>query len=164
LIGAAGELATAFGLLSWPSGEALRAAKICFEAWVGSRGGVESAEARDGVVAVRGFLSAHGMSRFFDPWDQRPEATKIVSNLAGFRRRVSYGEGESAYDFYITTEAWCEVCAGFDPKALADHLAARGFLSMADGGRHRAKSVGVPGHGKRRVYHIDSSILAGDDA
>jgi putative DNA primase/helicase len=43
LVGAAGELATAAGLTGWPVGEAERAARECFNAWLAARGdGVEA--------------------------------------------------------------------------------------------------------------------------
>ncbi len=162
LIAAAGEIAAAVGVLPWNTSEALAGARTCFKAWIDARGGVESAEVKDGIAAVRAFLSAHGTSRFLAAWEDRADETRI-HNLAGFRKQVSDGEG-SAYDFYVTTESWGEVCAGFDPKALAATLAKRGLLLKPEKEIHRSKVMRVPGHGRRRVYHIGASILGGDDA
>src|SRR5689334_18189728 len=44
LVAAAGELATALGVLPWPEGEAERAAARCFADWLAARGGVGPAE------------------------------------------------------------------------------------------------------------------------
>ncbi len=162
LIAAAGEIATALGILPWDSGEALNSARTCFKAWVEARGGVEPSEVRDGIAAVRAFLSAHGTSRFLAAWEDRADETRIL-NLAGYRRTVSDGDG-SAFDFYITADAWGEVCAGFDPRALAAALVERGFLKRPEKGEHLSAKVRVPGHGRPRIYHIGAAIFGGDDA
>ncbi len=162
LIAAAGEIATALGILPWDSGEALNSTRTCFKAWVEARGGVEPSEVRDGIAAVRAFLSAHGTSRFLAAWEDRADETRIL-NLAGYRRTVSDGDG-SAFDFYITADAWGEVCAGFDSRALAAALVERGFLKRPEKGEHLSAKVRVPGHGRPRVYHIGASIFGGDDA
>jgi uncharacterized protein (DUF927 family) len=158
LIAAAGEIATAAGITNWQSGEAITAAKTCFEAWLMNRGGVEAAEVREGINAVRAFLSAHVNSRFLDAWNGN--ATEKLTNLAGFRKKCEDGDG---WDFFVTTEAWPEVAAGFDAKALAAVLAERGLLSLPDSGPHRAKKLRIPGYGQRRVYHILSSIMEHGD-
>jgi len=162
LIAAAGEIATALGILPWDSGEALNSTRTCFKAWVEARGGVEPSEVKDGIAAVRAFLSAHGTSRFLAAWEDRADETRIL-NLAGYRRTVSDGDG-SAFDFYITADAWGEVCAGFDSRALAAALVERGFLKRPEKGEHLSAKVRVPGHGRPRVYHIGASIFGGDDA
>ena len=133
-----------------------------FEAWIEARGGVEPAEVRDGIAAVRTFLSAHGSSRFLPAWEEDANELRFV-NLAGFRKQVPGAEG-SAWDYYVTTEAWPEVAAGFDAKSLASTLAERGLLLAPDKGPHRAKFMRVPGHGSRRLYHLSHALMEGDDA
>ena len=64
LIAAAGELARDYGVLPWPEGEAMRAAGACFSAWLEQRGGAGPAEDAAALAQVRGFLEAHGESRF----------------------------------------------------------------------------------------------------
>ncbi len=160
LIAAAGELAVK--ITGWTPSEAIRAAKICFAAWIDARGGVEPSEERDGIAAVRAFLSAHGTSRFLAAWESGADELKI-HNLAGYRKRVNDGEG-SAYDYYITTPAWGEVCAGLDQRALASALVQRGFLRKHESEVNLNAKVRIPGHGLLRVYHILSTILEADDA
>lgn len=50
LIGAAGELATKFGLTGWSVGTAEAAAHEVFDHWLGSRGGHEPAEKREAII------------------------------------------------------------------------------------------------------------------
>ena len=144
--------------MPWEPGEALKAAKICFDAWLDARGGVEPAEVRDGINAVKAFLSANGTSRFLAAWEDRADEARIP-NLAGFRRKV----GDSI-EYLITTDAWPEIAAGFDPKSLAAALADRNLLVLPSSGPHRAKMVRIPGHGNRRVYHISPDLLEDPNA
>jgi hypothetical protein len=62
------------GILPWEAGEAVKAASVCFEAWLAERGHVGAAEAYGGVEAVRSFLQMHGMSRFIDAWGEEQQA------------------------------------------------------------------------------------------
>jgi putative DNA primase/helicase len=105
LIGAAGELATVYGVTGWPEGEALRAAGACFRRWLIARGGAGAAEDMRAVEAVRAFIALHGNSRFEavgmeEVWDsvlKRKEETgeevvderRTVVNRAGWRRKVA---------------------------------------------------------------------------
>jgi uncharacterized protein (DUF927 family) len=64
LIAHAGELATEANVTGWDPGEATTAARACFAAWLESRGSVGPLELRNLLRSVRGFLVAHGASRF----------------------------------------------------------------------------------------------------
>jgi len=168
LIGAAGELAQDYGVLPWPAGEAMRAAGACFKTWLTERGGAGSGEDAAALAQVRGFLEAHGESRFtllvLTEANEEPGAPDIARTVsrAGFRRRVRDGEGER-WEYLILPETWkTEVCKGLDAKRTAEMLAARGLL-LGGTARHRAGLVTIPGEGKRRVYVVSGAIL-GDDA
>lgn len=47
LVGAAGEIASHFGVTAWPEGAALQAAEACFQAWLQVRGGAGDLEEMD---------------------------------------------------------------------------------------------------------------------
>jgi uncharacterized protein (DUF927 family) len=161
LVAAAGEIAADLKIVPWEAGEASKAAKTCFDAWLEARGGVEPAEVRDGINAVKAFLSAHGTSRFLAAWEDNADAARIP-HLVGFRKKTIDGSVE----YFITAEAWwSEVAAGFDPKSLAKTLADRGLLVVPERelGKHNTVSKAIPGVGKRRVYHIAAAILDGED-
>jgi putative DNA primase/helicase len=158
LIGVTGELVTSLDILPWSPGEALQAAGACFRAWVEARGGVEPSEEREGIAAVRAFLSAHGFSRFLPAWEQAAGADPKIINLAGYRKRSV--DDQDGWDYFITTEAWAEIAAGFSKKSLAETLVKRGFLIPEDE-RHRSKSERIPEIGRRRVYHVSHKIFSG---
>lgn len=166
LVAAAGEMATTFGVLPWPAGEATKAAARCFEDWIAERGGTAPAEEREHVAAVRRFIELHGASRFelmgrLAPTDSAGALIeqKII-NRAGFRRvdDDSYEGGET--EFLFLPEVWkSEVCAGLNPTAVAKTLAARGMLKP-DGAGKFSRPERLPGsNSKARVYVIPAHIL-----
>lgn len=157
LIAAGGELAVAAEVLPWKRGGATAAAARCLKAWIEARGGIEPAEVRDGIDQVRGFLQANGMARFVPAWEEPDPGRVPARDVAGFRKK----EGDG-WDYYATTTAWKEICAGFDPRALAATLAEKGMLLIPSRGSRRAKLVRVPGHGQLRLYHLPGVILQGD--
>ena len=83
LIAAAGKIATALNILPWPEGEATKAATVCFASWLDVRGGIEAAEEREGVEAVRSFLSAV----FGDPPPRPFLADRLLSLVRDRDRR-----------------------------------------------------------------------------
>lgn len=166
LVAAAGELATALGVLPWEPGEAQKAAGKCFHDWLDVRGGVEPAEEREAVAAVRRFIELHGNARFepmgnLVPTDGMGQPIDMrIPNRAGFRRRDDNG----GIEYLVLPEAWRgEVCAGLDAGMVARTLLARGMLAAGGDGKPQ-KKMRIPGFPKSpRCYVITSDIL-GDDA
>jgi len=170
IIAAGGEIATQLGILPWSRGEAIAAAGKCFDDWLAVRGGIEPAEAREGIEQVRAFLLANGMARFIPAWEDERESERsdfdrsrpsriAQRDVAGYREKV--GDG---WDFYVTGSAWKdEICRGLDHRRLAATMQAKGFIESAVGA-HIGKSVRVPGYGKLRLYHIPARFLEEDDA
>ena len=156
LVAVAGELASHYGLTGWAQGESERAAKACFTAWLESFGGVGNREERSMLAQVRGFFEAHGASRFEDlnaRDDQR------VINRAGFYRNGAGGTRE----FLVLPEAFKQVCAGFDDKAAAKVLVAKGWIEPGGDGRTTQKPR-LPGMGTgTRVYVFTGKVLEGED-
>jgi uncharacterized protein (DUF927 family) len=158
-VAAAGELATACGVLPWEAGEAATAALACFEAWLAARGSVEPAEIRNGICAIRDFVSAHGTSRFSAAWEPRATnamgqaITDKINNLAGYRKK----DGD-AWDYYFTSGGWREACSGLDPRMIAEALAKKGYLNREDD-KHLTCKMRVPGLGLQRLYCVKASIL-----
>jgi putative DNA primase/helicase len=135
----------------WERGDAVRAAALCFEQWLAARGGHEAAENAAGIEQVRTFLMANGMARFIPAWEET-QSRIPVRDVAGYREQI--GDG---WDYYVTTTAWKEICTGLDPRRTAAMLRQKGYLDAE--GKHNAKSVRVPDHGKMRLYHIRSTFL-----
>lgn len=147
LIAAAGELATQFGLTCWKQGQAKDAAIDVFRIWLEGRGGSGPSEAREAIERVRGFLTAHGGTRFEridDGCDPRP-----VIDRAGWRDGPTY---------YISSDAWKKIHQGTDPSRAARHLRDAGFLTPGDGG-NLASKVPRTVAGRPRAYAVSEDIM-----
>jgi putative DNA primase/helicase len=184
LVGAAGELATAAGVTGWSEGEAEKAARACFEAWLKSRGHAGNGEEFGMVRHVAAFLEKNGDALF--TWTHRAMDDHKASTplRAGFKRMIdddgnplkidaatdyvnrhstpeSVEQRAALVEYMILPEAFRrEVCKGFDPNAVADVLRKRGHL-LHQRDRLTAKQR-LPGMGKDPVpcYHIKPSIFA----
>ena len=172
LVGAAGEIATAWKITGWHQGEAMLAAETCFKAWLSQRGGAGNQETAAMLAQVRQFFELHGDARFVD-WERATDdhAPKTV-NRAGFRkyRDVTNEAGQPIYaddgnrakeaEFYVLPETFRqEVCKGFDYKAVARLLADQGCL-MLDGQNFTRKER-LPVMGLARCYRITPKLLGG---
>jgi uncharacterized protein (DUF927 family) len=134
VIGAAGELATEWGICPWREGEAQASAKWLFDRWVADRGGASvAAEERHAVERVRTFLQTHGDSRF-ESLDrvQLVEDEPILRptiNRAGWRQ----GHGLER-EWFLLREAWNEMCGDLDPRHVAQVLQNAGHLAVQGSG------------------------------
>jgi putative DNA primase/helicase len=154
LIAAAGELATAYRVTGWNSGEAESAIRTCFAAWLAARGTKGAAEPSAMIAQVRAFLEAHGESRF-TAWDARDDGRTV--NRAGFRRHTPDGP-----EYYVEREAFRrELAQGFDPAQVARVLVEAGALIGGGDGRLDSK-VRLPDGRNARVYRIGPRLW--DDA
>ena len=159
LVGAAGELATKWGLTGWEKGESIQAITQCLHAWIAARGTLGNSDLEAGIIQVRAFLGKHGSSRFqrllSNPRTNRNEE-EVVRDRVGFYRSDENDETE----FLILLDVFRgEVCAGRDFTGVAKELHKRGFL-VRDGQNLTIKPR-LPGLGSVRVYCVRSAILEG---
>lgn len=155
LAGAAGELATEWGITGWQPSEAMQAAIACFKAWLLAFGGEGNKEERAMIDQVRHFLELHGEARFTDI-----ERTVVDDNhtprtmsKAGFREK----NAEGYLEYYCYPEVFkAEICRGFDYRAVARLLVVRGF--MKSDGKHLQPKKDLPGEGRKRIFHILPTI------
>jgi putative DNA primase/helicase len=184
LVAAAGELATQAGITGWPAGEATRAARVCFESWLSTRGGLGNLEQGQMLAQVRSFLQLHGSGRF--TWWHRAADDHAPNTLsrAGYKRIMGedgkpvrsnaehqreYGERMTDTDaqgvsveYFIFPEVFDkEVCQGFDPLAVKRLLRDAGHLHSESDTRFDRKER-LPGIGNARVIKIKPSIFEGD--
>jgi uncharacterized protein (DUF927 family) len=154
---AAGELAMALGVVPWPEGEAVAAAKTCFQAWLAERGGTGPAELADALERVRGFFLEHGSSRFDSASgdEERPP----VRDRAGWWR----GSEDGGREWLVSPNVFRdELAAGFDSRALARECIVRGWLRPGNAGRS-SRSERVSGMGKIRVYVFTDAVVSDAD-
>lgn len=164
LVGAAGELATKWALTGWEPGEAMGAARTCFEAWKARRGGEGNQEERAALAAVREFLRRYGESSFTE-WDRPPnkdDHAPVRSDRTGYRR---FDAADDAVHFYIFNEVWrTRVCKGFDAAAVGRLLVKRGFAEEGtEPDRPWLVRPNIPTEGRPRVVHVLPALLGGDD-
>ena len=173
LVAVAGELATEAGLTGWPAGDVARAARTCFESWLAARGGTGNAEVVAMLRQVRQFIGAHGSSRF--AWTHKTllDGADKTLHRAGFRRLVTKGgkpiarseweiseaNGDAQMEYLVLSETFQkEVCAGFDPAAVARVLQDHDCLIAPEKGRNNT-NVYVPGEGNVKCYRIQPKIM-----
>lgn len=122
LVAATGELATEYGLTGWGPGEARNACVELFHQWIEARGGAGSAEVKNALDQIRGFLEAHGESRFSNLGD----GDSKTINRVGFKETFPNGETT----FYVLPQMFkTEVCKGLDVKVCTKALIDKGWLN-----------------------------------
>lgn len=142
LVGAAGELATLFGITGWDKGEAMKAAARCFKDWLDGRGGEADQEQRAMLQQVRAFLEQHGNARFEDCDRVSDSHAPRVMNRAGYRQESESAEGGAT--FYILPSVWKgEVCKGYDATNVARLMKSRGYLLGNEGEQKRTPRVQI---------------------
>ena len=168
LVGAAGELATKWGVTAWEPGEAMQAAVTCFRAWLGRRGGQGNQEERAMLQQVREFLRRKGESAFTD-WDRPANDTDKHApgkpDRAGYRRACLDTDGNDAQEFFIFNEAWRGViCRGFDPGAIGRLMVAKGYCRKgSEAGREWLVKEALPTEGRARVLHVLPALFDDDN-
>ncbi len=172
LIALAGELAIEWRILPWAFGEAIEAAEVVMDWWVGRRGGTGSTEESQHVRAVRAYLSEFRLSRFIPlkwelderhvgRWVEHNPENRILS-ISGWRRMTKgQDQEECAEEFILDGDGWEKLCSASsaDPVEVAKTLAGAGHLSTAEDGKNLMKQVRVPGR-KMRAYVVQPSIFA----
>ena len=173
LVAAAGELATEAGITTWPAGEAIGAARCCFNAWIESRpGGIGLTEDAQMLRQMRGWFGLHGDSRF-KPWNRTDSDNKPNTPLmAGWRKEIMADERNTAGDlvsvpvsreWFVMPDVFrTEACKGFTEKAALRLLFDRGHLVRE--GKHFGCRASPPGAEKCTVYRVKSSILGDTDS
>jgi len=177
LVGAAGELATRWGITGWPAGAAMTQAGVCFDAWLHHRGGEGNQEERAMLMQVRGFLEMHGEARFSD-WRRsvaKDTHANRVMNRAGWRRLLNKESGaivepsdlpgqnvilsdDHVTEYLVLSQVFKnEVCKGFNPRTVAKLLAGRGYLKTEK--EHFAVKIKPPGEAYQRMFHILPTIF-----
>lgn len=163
LVGAAGELATLFGISGWDKGEAMKAAARCFKDWLSVRGGETDQEQRAMLQQVRAFLEQHGNARFESCDRVGDDHSRGVMNRAGYRQDSKSAEGGPT--FYILPSVWKgEVCKGYDATSVARLMKSRGWLVGSEGEQKRTPRAQVTLKDGSRPYviHITPGFMAAD--
>jgi uncharacterized protein (DUF927 family) len=166
LVAFAGELASEYGVTTWPKHEATHAAGTVFQHWIEARGTVGQSDEEQAIAIVRGFLEKHGGSRFqkrnnptkdtdAEADDLEIGTPRTIINRAGYVDINAKGEIDF---YYIFLEQFrTEVCVGFNSGIVLNALKARGFLKSGSD-RPQIQIRGVA-EGKPYVYAISARIF-----
>jgi putative DNA primase/helicase len=135
LVAVAGELATEVGITGWPKGEAVHAAKTCFNAWLALRGGTGNSEDLQILRQVRRILESDGDLRFTDEARSDDSRAPRTPNQLGFRKLVHDDAGDHAgWEYFVFIEQFrSQICTGFPYKQVLELLRARGCLRITSG-------------------------------
>jgi putative DNA primase/helicase len=171
-VAAAGEMATALGIVPWRTGEADSAALACFNAWAVGFGRTGLREHRQILERVRNAIQT-GQSRFAaipkarlsSFYGDDPDESAVASNREGEARSLTtlgfFHDIEPGSPCYLFHDSgWAEILAGFDQKEAAGVLQERGYLIPGDGGRPKRKQR--VGEQSRRFYTVRAAILDWD--
>lgn len=182
LVAAAGELATLWGITGWSQGESVKAAEICFKAWLMHRGGDGNQEVAAMFAQVRLFFELNGEARFTD-WNRTvaddTHAAKTL-NRAGYRKHMNakdddgnliytgetYSDGDEKVakqtEFYVFPSVFeQEVCKGLDYRVVCRLLVSKGALVME--GKSFKRKERLPGGESGRCYKVTSAIFDDGD-
>ncbi|MCO5344894.1 DUF927 domain-containing protein [Aeromonas veronii] len=156
LVAAAGELATELGITSWPSGEALRAARVCLQAWLDERGHLGNLEEIAILKQIQYFMIANQYTRFADLGDPNHRPT----NMMGYRKNPCVGS--DTVEFWILPSCWKEMTRGHAPQKVARLCANKGWL-MPVGNESRFQQLKplptLPKGQRGRVYVLTGAVL-----
>ena len=183
LVAAAGELAIEFGLVPWPAGAAIDAAKYVFEQWLARRGTSGSHEVLEAMRKLQALFEQSGVSRFdrlhtitkadledplpgespsqvtgtIDPND--PPFTSHNSGRAPSARRLGWvaGLGEKQR-WYIAPQTWEDLVTEWFPlKVINAELEKSGALEFdtrMDRGKPRKRLKEPMINGLRAPFYV----------
>lgn len=155
LVAVAGELATAWGITGWQAGEAEKAARECFNAWVSGRGGTGKTEATSLLDQVRHFFELNGEARFTPYNRAEDDHSPRTSNRAGFVKKDN-----GRFIYLVLPEVFKrEICSGFDWKDAELVLYSNGWIRPGNCGRGHQRKETIPGNNsRRRCYVFDMDV------
>lgn len=163
-VAAAGEMATALGVVPWSAGTATAAAIWLFERWADGFGRSGLMEERQVIVTVRNAIEQN-QARFAAVRDGGGDYEEEPSQRAGEARALSTLGYAHTIDFqplYLIHDAgWAEILKGFDLRFAAKVLIGAGLMHPGEG-KHLKRKVRV-GDAQRRFYVIRAAILEYDE-
>jgi putative DNA primase/helicase len=165
LLACAGELATKFEITGWVPKSVYHDVQIMFNRWLNERGNTGQSEEQKLIDQVRRFFELHGESRFANLCGGD---TRSINNRVGFRevavtryqdRERSVEVNESHHVYYVMSEGFKEITAGFSQKQAIRTLLAHGILKPNNetAAMHSKRLPGLAG--PKKVYIFTSSII-----
>jgi putative DNA primase/helicase len=152
LIAACGEICVSLKLLPFEELEVSKSCKELLKNWINSRGGTLPQEILEAARNLQEFIEEYGSSRFEDAWSDEP---KIIHNRAGFRKLEEDLDGENIWSYYFLPSAFSKVIGNVNRSDICNYLKSNGILEIESSSGKNAKSIRIPGFGRKRVYQIN---------
>jgi len=155
LLAIAGSLATKYGVIGWPAGEAEKAVLFCFKKWLAQRGNVVQSERTQLISQVQRFFEANADSRF----------TRIGDKFAtAIRDRVGFKETDAGdIRFFVLPNQMDMILKGFNKTAAIKTLVAEGYIIPDKQGKPTTTKR-LPGFEKpKKIYEFSSKVLAEEE-
>lgn len=156
----AGELASSYGITTWPQGEAIRAAGVGLDAWRSLQADKDGANRERGqaVQAVTDFLDRHGRSRFSDA-DAPPDEFQrqpVTHNQAGYWRNTDAGRV-----YLFNSSGMKEALKGQDFGRALGYLQAAGMMPPTGDDGKKSKLLTIQKQ-RSRYYEVRPDATAGE--
>ena len=149
LIAAAGEKAICFGILPWPEGTALNAARFGFSAWIKERGGIGDMEIENALERIKTFFQKYAETRFRN-FEFGGQLGYAPSNPAGY----TWKENDGTRIFLVESNVFRdELCRGVNRYLLRGRLMELDWLARNKNG-HLLETKCIGGRNKRGVCFV----------
>ncbi len=148
----AGELASSYGITTWPAGEAIRAAAAGLQAWRSLQADKDGANRERGkaVQDVTDFIDRHGDSRFSDADALPDEALRqpLIHNRAGYWRQTDAGRV-----YLFNSAGMREALKGHDFGRALGYLQQAGLMPPTGSDGKNSKALTIQGK-RGRWYEV----------
>ena len=159
LVGVAGELATKFGITGWDEGQALWAAKVCFNSWLNNRGFKGNKEHIKALQHVRDFIYSRLNSHFAYVTDVDAKNTQLI----GWKEAEECPQTkEKQLTLKIPPNGWRTIAerSGLKPTELAKVCVQNGLMQKPSEALGQKSQKGyqfnstLPGMGSVKHYRL----------
>ncbi|MED5513954.1 MAG: DUF927 domain-containing protein [Pseudomonadota bacterium] len=159
LVGVAGELATKFGITGWGEGQALWAAKVCFNSWLNNRGFKGNKEHIKALQHVRDFIYSRLNSHFAYVTDVDAKNTQLI----GWKEAEECPQTkEKQLTLKIPPNGWRTIAerSGLKPTELAKVCVQNGLMQKPSKALGQKSQKGyqfnstLPGMGSVKHYRL----------
>jgi putative DNA primase/helicase len=153
-VGAAGELATRWGVTGWEEGAALEAAAASFRSWLKNRGTTGSFDYKRALDHVREMIQVYRMSRFLNSGSWGDSAKAAPAQVWGYIA----DRGEDGREYQLPAPLPRDFCGAFSSDTILRALDSISAL-VKEEDRLTTKRRLPDRQGKTRCYVIRDTAL-----
>lgn len=159
LVAFAGELATKEGITGWKSGEATKAAKACFYAWLKNYG-TGNREHKNILDAVKAFIEGsparfqkvYPASQIVEPGKHQTRIEEARAEARPIQNRIGfkiYNDADEP-ELYILASNLAECASGYTANEIKEALHNAGWIDSTQAGQKK-----IPEEGNKRIFRVN---------